>query len=81
MLHLPREGVLSDNSKLIPETCVSFLPIASVDCTQLGGEGVQIPGKNWCYCGEAHFNPSSRAWGHCPEESPHRTSAVEPESV
>ena len=87
MLHLPRERVSSDNSKLTPETCVSSLPIASVDahsweerCVDSWGELALL----WRAYEEAHFTSeltNSHAWGLCPEEKPHRTSAVEPKSL
>ena len=87
MLHLPRERVSSDNSKLTPETCMSSLPIASVDAHSWEERYVDSWGELallWRAYEEAHFTSeltNSHAWGLCPEEKPHRTSAVEPKSL
>ena len=84
LLHLPGETVSSDTARLTPETCVSSLPIAFVDafnreerCIDSWEELALL----WTAYEKAHFNSeltNSHAWGLCPEEKPHRTSAVEP---
>lgn len=61
--HIQREGVSSDNSRQIPEKCVSSLPTAFMECTQPGGEVVPIPGKNWLYSEESLGNHiSTQSW-------------------
>jgi len=84
LLHFLGETVSSDNAKLTPETCVSSLPIAFADafnweerCIDSWEELALL----WTAYEKAHFNSeltNSHAWGLCPEEKSHRTSAVEP---